>query len=111
MDLSLQDHNLVQYYNLENPTTTLWSTVTSLFIKISSTKIEQIDTKEWLVAVEKAHREGRDIPAAVLLGFYSSYSGMGSRVRLSTDKAVRASKAIEYGPVTSKLMSRYISWI
>jgi len=113
MELALQENDgLVHYYNLENTTMTPWSDVASLFIQVCSTEIERVDTKAWLMAVERVNREeGREVPAAVLLEFYSSYAESDSRIRLSTEKAVRISKAIEYGTVTSELMSRYISWI
>ncbi|KAF5353278.1 hypothetical protein D9756_008134 [Leucocoprinus leucothites] len=112
MELSLHDEgDLLQYYSLENPTGTPWSTIASLFIEVASTKMEQVDTKDWLAAVEQANKEGVDIPASALLQFYSEYSEMDSRIRLGTEKAARASKAIQYGPVTSELMRKYISWV
>jgi len=87
-------------------------------------EMERVDTKAWLRAVEeraarnmnRKEEEAEDgdhseVPAAVLLAFYSSYSELDSRMRLSTEKAVRVSKAMEYGSVTSELMRRYVSWI
>lgn len=128
--LQQSDGGLVRYYHIENPTTTPWSTIASLFIQVCSTEMERVDTKAWLMAVEERANRNRDreeakttkagaeedggrheVPAAVLLAFYSSYSELDSRMRLSTEKAVRVSKAIEYGPVTRELMRRYVSWI
>ena len=126
MELALQqdDEGLVHYYHLENPTTTPWSTIASLFIQVCSMEMERVDTEAWLRAVEeraarnmnRKEEEAEDgdhseVPAAVLLAFYSSYSELDSRMRLSTEKAVRVSKAMEYGSVTSELMRRYVSWI
>lgn len=82
-----------------------------LFTETYKAKIETVDTKDWLAAVEKASKEGAEIPAAALLQFYSEYSSSDSHVRLGTTKAERASQAITYGPITSELMSKYISWI
>lgn len=126
MELALQqdDDGLVHYYHLENPTATPWSTIASLFIQVCPTEMERVDTKAWLRAVEERANRGMnmnkqgvedgghtEIPAAVLLAFYSSYSGLDPRMRLSTEKAVRVSKVMEYGSVTSELMRRYVSWI
>lgn len=84
MELSFQDDgDLLQYYSLENPTCTTWSTIASLFIEVSSNKIELVDMKDWLAAVEKANKEGVDVPAAALLQFYSEYSELDSRLRLA----------------------------
>ncbi|KAF9445030.1 hypothetical protein P691DRAFT_806313 [Macrolepiota fuliginosa MF-IS2] len=111
VDLALQNEQYLQYYHLENPTGTPWGTIVSLFMNVSNTKIEAIDTQEWLSAVETANKNGIDIPAAPLLQFYSGYSSAGSFVHLGTAKAQSASGAIAYGPVASELMAKYISWI
>jgi hypothetical protein len=111
MELSFQNDEVLQYYHLENPTSTPWDTIASLFTQVTLTKIEQVDTKDWLAAVEKASKDGVEIPAAALLQFYSEYSSSDSRVQLGTEKAARASKAIQYGPITIELMTKYISWI
>lgn len=111
LELSLQNEKVHQYYHLENPTSTPWNTIVSLFTEVSKNKIEVVDTKDWLIAVEQANKDGTDIPAAALLQFYSEYSSSDSRVQLGTAKAGKASQAIAYGPVTSELMTKYISWI
>jgi hypothetical protein len=112
MELSLYtngDH--LQYYHIENTTSTPWSTIASLFTEFTPTKIEQVDMKDWLAAVEQVNKDGTEVPAAALLQFYFEYSSLDWRVQLGTEKAVRVSKAIEYGPVTCDLMRKYISWI
>ncbi|KAF9443364.1 hypothetical protein P691DRAFT_764340 [Macrolepiota fuliginosa MF-IS2] len=82
----------------------------ALFMNVSKAKIMAVDTQEWLAAVEKASKDGADIPAAPLLKFYSEYSP-GSSVHLGTAKARKASQAIAYGPVTPEWMAKYVSWM
>ncbi|KAJ3573323.1 hypothetical protein NP233_g2511 [Leucocoprinus birnbaumii] len=110
VDLSLQDNETLQYYHLENPTSTSWSVVASLFAEFVETKIEQVDMKDWLLAVEQATKKGVEIPAAPLVQFYSEYSSADWKVVLGTDKAAQTSTAIQYGPVTAELMRKYTSW-
>ncbi|KAF9445031.1 acetyl-CoA synthetase-like protein [Macrolepiota fuliginosa MF-IS2] len=111
VDFALQNEEYLQYYHLENPTSTPWDTIVNLFTNASEAKIEAVDNQEWLAAVEKASKDGTGIPAAPLLQFYSEYSSSSSFVYLGTAKSGKASQAISYGPVTSDLVSKYISWI
>ncbi|KAF9441936.1 acetyl-CoA synthetase-like protein [Macrolepiota fuliginosa MF-IS2] len=110
VDFALHSKEHLQYYHLENPTSTPWSTIVRLFTSASKANIMAVDTQEWLAAVEKASKDGADIPAALLLQFYSEYSS-GSSVHLGTAKAGKASQAIGYGLVTPELMAKYISWM
>jgi hypothetical protein len=98
----------LQYYHLENPTSTPWSTIAEGISEYHNVNLPQISLREWISKVNEYGIENVErIPAIRLTDFFEKLEGTSG---LNVRNTLEVAPEVDYGPITKKGITRYLDY-
>ncbi|KZT25854.1 acetyl-CoA synthetase-like protein [Neolentinus lepideus HHB14362 ss-1] len=110
--LSLRpEQQQISIYHIENSSPTPWTEAMNMLIEAAGVPLEVVPNTTWLEALQQQHN-GRAIPAAALLHFYSEWLITDRRwVMLDVKETSTLCPALHFGKVTPELIRKYVQYI
>jgi hypothetical protein len=98
----------LQYYHLENPTSTPWSTVADGISQYRSNNLPQISLREWISKVNEYGVENAErIPAIRLMDFFEKLEEFPG---LNVTNTLKIAPEVDYGSITKNDITRYLDY-
>ncbi|KAF8512516.1 hypothetical protein JB92DRAFT_3096781 [Gautieria morchelliformis] len=108
---AFQDDTPLQYFAVENPTPTPWSTIVGALSSESPKPLKHVSMAAWVEYIHKSNPDPETVPAVRLLEFYQGMTG-GERSPsiLGWAKSVRAAPELAVGRLDENLVAKYVKW-
>ena len=98
----------LDYYHLENPTQTPWSTIADRISKHKGASLQQIPLKQWIAKVREHGLEGAEkVPAIRLVEFFEN---MQSTPGMDISNTLTIAPEVDHGTVSPDLIERYLDY-
>lgn len=96
----------LEYFNVDNSEATDWPEITNIVSRLLQNSLQLVPMAEWINEVAKRAGDG---PAASLRDFLARLPHEKPLAFLQVTKSLALCPALGYGPITSPLMSRYLT--
>jgi hypothetical protein len=98
----------LDYFHLENPTTTPWATVASAISKYKGSNLPFVTRQEWLSKVrEHGIEDAEKVPAIRLQDFYEAMEVLPA---LDVRKTLQVAPEVDYGLLTPEILEKYLDY-
>jgi hypothetical protein len=99
---------LVDYFHLENPTSTPWSKIANVISQYKGANLALVPLREWLVKLrEHSIEDAEKVPAVRLLEFFENLEDSS---KLDVRKTLEIASELDFGKITEELMHRYLDY-
>ncbi|KAF8508271.1 male sterility protein-domain-containing protein, partial [Gautieria morchelliformis] len=108
---AFQDDTPLQYFAVENPTPTPWSTIVSALSSESPKPLQHVSMAAWVEYIQKSSPDPETVPAVRLLEFYQGITGgEHSPSILGWEKSIRVAPELAVGKLDADLVAKYVKW-
>ncbi|KAF8492941.1 male sterility protein-domain-containing protein [Gautieria morchelliformis] len=108
---AFQDDTPLQYFAVENPTPTPWSTIVSALSSESPKPLQHVSMAAWVEYIQKSNPDPETVPAVRLLEFYQGMTGgEHSPSILGWEKSIRVAPELAVGKLDADLVAKYVKW-